>query len=146
MINKLIKLIKEIDKALDAYEFRGYTYEEYKELISQGKRGDRSLRYSIVPGTGGKHIWTNIMQDTLDRSKKITNLLYLEHKNKYNLTTDDYHEIYLLIKRIKEMHAEFKKNTDNFSIYPIQAETIGDNLNEMTKILSIYNDCKRNNY
>ena len=137
-LNTLIEKIKDIDNALDAYEYSGYTYEKYKDMISHKIRGDRSLRFLFKPGSIGKHIWTNVMQDGLDRAKKITNLLYLEHNNKYKLTKDDDYEILLLTKRLNEIREIFKKNTDNYSIYPIHSEMIGDRLTEIAKILDKY--------
>lgn len=140
MINTLINKIKEIDSALDAYEFRGYTYEEYCSIKRDNKRGDKSLRCAIMYNKAGAHIWSGIMQDSIDRAKQITNKLYLADKNRYIMTDDDMNEIKLLVKRLNEVRDVFYKNTDGLSTYPVQAEIIYDNINEIINILNKAHD------
>lgn len=136
MINTLINKIKEIDSALDAYEFRGYTYEEYCKDKQDNKHGMKSLRHAPMYNKNGANIWSNVMQNSIDRAKQITNKLYLADKNRYKLSNDDMKEIMLLIKRLNEVKEIFYKNTDGLSTYPVQAEIIYDNINDIINILN----------
>jgi len=129
-INILIDKIREIDKCLDAYDYMNCTYEEYLECIRQNKTGNMSLRHRII---SGHHIWDNHMEDTLYKTKQLTNLLYKKSYNKIN--TDD---VIKLIGNLALSRDNFYKKTDSLSIYPIQSITIRDNLNTIIEILSRY--------
>lgn len=126
-LNKIINLIKEIDECLDAYEYNGYTYEEYKKDIDRGIRGNKGLRNLIKYNSSGSHVWNDWMQECLDNCKKQVNNIYTSKKNNTKPLFDIL-DFSRLIKRIRETRDTFKKNTDNYSLYPIQSETIGNNL------------------
>lgn len=130
-LDEVILLIKEIDECLDAYSFKGYTFEEYEKIINEGKTGDRGLRNLIKYNSGGSYVWVSWMQDCLDKCKKYTNKIWLEDKKKEIITIDDIYQIKLLIKRIRETKTAFKKNTDDYSLYPLHSEKIGNNLNNI---------------
>lgn len=134
MINELINKIKEIDKALDAYEYAGYTFKEYKECINKKQKGDKNLRNMYYKGS---HIWTDVMENTLNRIKQITNKLFLMYKHKYRLKYEDIDEINILINRIDDIKRIFKNKTDQLSIYPIQSELIYDNFDYIKNCLEV---------
>ncbi len=126
-LNILVSKIKEIDKALDAYEYMGLTYEEYLDAKKKNERGSMSLRNRILHGS---HIWSDWMEFTLQRCKDIANLIWAD-----SIETMSKESIELIIKRLGQTRDVFVKNTDNLSIYPIQSELIRDNINDIIKIL-----------
>lgn len=134
MIDELINKIKEIDKALDAYEYAGYTYKEYIYNKNNKLRGDKSLRNMYYKGS---HIWSDDMENTLNRIKQITNKLFLMYKHKYELKNEDINEIKILINRIDDIKRISKNRTDQLSIYPIQSELIYDNFDYIKNCLDV---------
>ena len=137
-LDEVILLIKEIDECLDKYDFKGYTFEEYENAIKEGKKGNKGLRNLVKYNSSGSYIWSTWMQDCLDNCKTYINKIWLVNKNKYNITTDDLIKIKMLVKRIRETRSAFKKNTDDFSIYPIQSEKIGSNLTDIANYFEKY--------
>ena len=127
-LNILINAIKEIDKCLDAYDFKDYTFEEYQDSIMKGEKGNKGLRNLIKYNSAGSYVWTSWMQESLDNSKRYANILYKMDKNNGSMSVNDKDKLLLLIKRLGETKKTFKKNTDDYSIYPIQSELIGENL------------------
>ena len=134
----IVSLIKEIDECLDKYDFKGYTFEEYERAIKEGIKGTKGLRNLIKYNSSGLYIWSIWMQDCLDNCKAYINKICLVDKNKYDITTDDLNKIKILVKRIRETRSAFKKNTDDFSIYPIESEKIGSNLTDIAKYFEKY--------
>ena len=120
-IIKLIKLVKEIDKDLDAYEYSGYSYANYIKDIKDHKPGNNCIRNKIL---GGQHIWSSIMDTNLNEIKQIINKLWLVDKNKYNITETDINNIRIQNKHLSANIKVFHKNTDKLSLYPIQSERI----------------------
>lgn len=137
-LNEIIELIKEIDECLDAYSFKGYTFEKYQVAISKGEKGTGGLRNIVKYNSNGQHIWKTWMQTALDDSKKYINKIYLCKNGKYNINNDDKEKMTLLSKRLREAKDVFKKDTDNYSIYPIKSETIGHNLTVIANYLENY--------
>lgn len=137
-LDNIVSLIKEIDECLDKYDFKGYTFEEYERAIKEGKKGTKGLRNLIKYNSSGLYIWSIWMQDCLDNCKAYINKIWLVDKNKYDITTDDLNKIKILVKRIRETRSAFKKNTDDFSIYPIESEKIGSNLTDIAKYFEKY--------
>lgn len=124
-LNKLVSKIKEIDKALDAYEYMGTTFEEYKKNIQEGKRGNMSLRNRMLHNS---HIWSDWMESSIRNVKDITNELW---KGNYIGGYD----IERTINMLGKTRDAFVKNTDNLSLYPIQSELVRDNINDIINIL-----------
>ena len=124
-LNILVSKIKEIDKALDAYEYMGTTFEEYKKNIQEGKRGNMSLRNRMLHNS---HIWSDWMESSIRNVKDITNELWKENYIGSN-------EIERTINMLGKTRDAFVKNTDNLSLYPIQSELVRDNINDIIKIL-----------
>lgn len=124
-LNILVSKIKEIDKALDAYEYMGTTFEEYKKNIQEGKRGNMSLRNRMLHNS---HIWSDWMESSIRNVKDITNELWKENYIGSN-------EIERIINMLGKTRDAFVKNTDNLSLYPIQSELVRDNINDIIKIL-----------
>lgn len=124
----LINAIKEVDKCLDAYDFKGYSFEEYEDCIKRGIKGDKGLRNLVKYNSSGSYVWNTWMQESLDNSKKYANILYKINKNNGSMSVNDKDKLLLLIKRLGETKKTFKKNTDDYSIYPIQSLSIGENL------------------
>lgn len=148
-LDNIVSLIKEIDECLDKYDFKGYTFEEYEKAIKEGKKGTKGLRSLIKYNSSGLYIWSIWMQDCLDNCKTYINKIWLANKNKlrlmdvstqykYDITTDDLNKIKILVKRIRETRSAFKKNTDDFSIYPIESEKIGSNLTDIANYFEKY--------
>lgn len=130
-LEQIISIIKEIDKDLDAYEFNGYTFDEYNNCINNKVKGNNSLRHLRH---NKSNIWTSWMQEGLDNSKEISNKIFLYEKKQYIINTSDIENIEKLSKRLKESQSTFYKNTDKYSIYPIQSEAIGNNLILLSKL------------
>lgn len=126
-LNVLVAKIKEIDKALDAYEYMGLTYEEYLDAKKKNERGSMSLRNRILHGS---HIWSDWMEMTIRRTKDIANLLWAD-----SIDTMSKESIKTVIKGLGQTRDVFIKNTDNLSLYPIQSEIVRDNINDIIKIL-----------
>ena len=124
-LNILVSKIKEIDKALDAYEYMGTTFEEYKKNIQEGKRGNMSLRNRMLHNS---HIWSDWMESSIRNVKDIINELWKENYIGSN-------EIERTINMLGKTRDAFVKNTDNLSLYPIQSELVRDNINDIIKIL-----------
>lgn len=136
-LNKIIDLIKEIDKDLDSYEYNNVPYEEYIGMIKKNERGTRSLRNSLIYSSKGAHIWASWMQECIDNCKKTVNIIYT-YKKRNEKPLIDLLDLSRLIKRIRETRDVFKKNTDNYSLYPIQSERIGNNLTIIAKYFEKY--------
>ena len=132
-IDKLISLIKDIDKALDKYEYGNLTYEEYIEHIQNNLHGNNSIRYKYF---NGKHIWADWMQQNIDELKNMTNKLYLVDKNRYILTKDDIDILHRLPQKLNKLIEGFVKNTDGCSLWALQSEEIRDNLYKIINILN----------
>ena len=126
-LNVLVTKIKEIDKALDAYEYMGLTYEEYLDTKKKNERGSMSLRNIILHGS---HIWSDWMEMTIQRTKDIANLLWAD-----SIDTMSKEDIETVIKGLGQTRDVFIKKTDNLSLYPIQSELVRDNINDIIKIL-----------
>ena len=126
-LNVLVAKIKEIDKALDAYEYMGLTYEEYLDAKKKNERGSMSLRNRILHGS---HIWSDWMEMSIKRAKDIANLLWAD-----SIDTISKENIETIIKGLGQTRDAFIKNTDNLSLYPIQSELVRDNINDIIKIL-----------
>lgn len=126
-LNVLVTKIKEIDKALDAYEYMGLTYEEYLDTKKKNERGSMSLRNRILHGS---HIWSDWMEMTIQRTKDIANLLWAD-----SIDTMSKEDIETVIKGLGQTRDVFIKKTDNLSLYPIQSELVRDNINDIIKIL-----------
>lgn len=137
-LNEIIGFVKEIDECLDAYSFKGYTFEEYKKAIENGEKGTNGLRNIIKYNSGGQHIWKTYMQTSLDDTKKYINKIYLYKKGKYVINDEDKKNIISLIKMLRQTKDVFKKDTDNYSLYPIKSETIGHNLGVIAQYLENY--------
>ena len=119
----IIDKIKEIDNCLDAYEYGNLTYDEYKKYNENNIHGNWSLRRRYFHS---KPIWESIIQNIFDKLKDTINLIYKEQK--HNTKYVDSKKLNMLINDLKYTEKQFKKNTDNCSVYPIKSETIKDNL------------------
>lgn len=126
-LEKLIDCIKSIDKSLDAYEYNGYTYEEYKECLKDKKKGLNSIRNSP------KKIWTVWMDESLEKAKNIYNKIYSD-----NITEEDIKQIKYLIERFNNSAKSFYTDTDKLSLYPIESELIYNNLKTISNIFKFY--------
>ena len=126
-LNILISKIKEIDKALDAYEYMNLTFDEYKDAIKEHRHGNMSLRNRVIRGS---HLWSDWMEMTIQRTKDIANLLWAD-----SIDTMSKKDIELVIKGLGRTRDAFVNKTDNLSIYPIQSELIRDNINDIINIL-----------
>lgn len=136
LLNTFISKIKEIDKALDAYEYASYTFEEYKNAIKLKQHGTDNLRNKYLRD---KHLWSNWMESTLQKCKTIANLWYSKKIN-----TIEKEEIERTIKMLNQTKNVFKKNTDNLSLYPIQSEIVVNRLTDIANILYKYNEERKN--
>lgn len=124
-LNILISKIKEIDKALDDYEYMGWTYEAFIRDKNDNKRGNMSLRNRTLHE---KHIWNDWMEDTIKNLKDTCNELWKgNYIGKYEIERE--------IKMLGKTRDVFIKNTDNLSLYPMQSEIIRDNINFIINIL-----------
>lgn len=134
-LTSIIRLIKEIDKDLDAYDFSGIPYEEYLEYKKLGKKGPYGLRNTILYNSGGLRVWSSWMEECIDNCKTLCNELYMKNKHNTPMTFDSY-KIRLLLNRLDDVKRVFKQNTDKYSLYPIQSENICKNLELIRKTIS----------
>ena len=126
-LEKLIDCIKSIDKSLDAYEYNGYTYDEYISCIKNKEKGLNSIRNSP------KKIWTVWMDESLNKAKNIYNKICSD-----NITEEDIKQIKNLIERFNNSAKSFYTDTDKLSLYPIESELIYNNLKTISNIFKFY--------
>lgn len=126
-LETLIDYINTINNSLDAYEYNGYTYEQYVSYIKDKQKGLNSIRNSP------KKIWTVWMDESLDKAKNIYNKIYSD-----NITEEDIKEIKYLIERFDNSAKSFYTDTDKLSLYPIESELIYNNLKTISNIFKFY--------
>ena len=118
------KFTKQIVKEIVFKYAREHKYESPKVVHNENNiHGNWSLRRRYFHS---KPIWESIIQNIFDKLKDTINLIYKEQK--HNTKYVDSKKLNMLINDLKYTEKQFKKNTDNCSVYPIKSETIKDNL------------------
>lgn len=126
-LETLIGCINSINNSLDAYEYNGYTYEQYISCIKNKEKGLNSIR------NNPKKIWTVWMDESLEKAKNMYNKIYSG-----DITEEDIKEIKYLIERFDNSAKSFYTDTDKLSLYPIESELIYDNLKKISNIFKFY--------
>lgn len=126
-LETLIDCINSINNSLDAYEYNGYTYEQYISCIKNKEKGLNSIR------NNPKKIWTVWMDESLEKAKNIYNKIYSD-----DITEEDIKEIKYLIERFNNCAKSFYTDTDKLSLYPIESELIYNNLKTISNIFKFY--------
>lgn len=126
-LETLIGCINSINNSLDAYEYNGYTYEQYISCIKNKEKGLNSIR------NNPKKIWTVWMDESLEKAKNIYNKIYSD-----DITEEDIKEIKYLIERFDNSAKSFYTDTDKLSLYPIESELIYNNLKTISNIFKFY--------
>lgn len=126
-LEQLIDCINSINNSLDAYEYNGYTYDEYLSCIKNKEKGLNSIR------NNPKKIWTIWMDESLKKANNIYDKIYSD-----NITEEDIKQIKYLIERFNNSAKSFYTDTEKLSLYPIESELIYDNLKEISNIFKFY--------